>query len=174
MNDRSRALLDCFTLGELQLLSAIYHHLSRLETKRRSPKEKKIPVKWFWSLGVPQSSPTFVGKERVTKLEGRLHRRLCLRRLNFKTHFLRVRRAKHWANESGYSVCKKNTQSKTVGYKTLPISDLNVWVKSISYFRPQDTNWQVVKNHTFWPRTPPPPPPSRDFYVCAKALSNDF
>ena len=135
MNDGSRALLDCFTLGELQLLSAIYHHLSRLETKRRSPKEKKIPVKWFWSLGVPQSSPTFVGKERVTKLQGRLHRRLCLRRLNFKTHFLRVRRAKHWANESGYSVCKKNTQSKTVGYKTLPISDPNVWVKSISYFR---------------------------------------
>ena len=63
---------------------------------------------------------------------------------------------------------KKNTQFKTVGYKTLPISDPNVWVKSISYFRPQE-----VKNHTFWPRTPPPPPP-RDFYVCAKALSNDF
>ena len=41
MNDRSRALLDCFTLGELQLLSAIYHHLSRSERKRRWPKEKK-------------------------------------------------------------------------------------------------------------------------------------
>ena len=40
INDRSRALLDCFTLGELQLLSAIYHRLSRLETKRRSPKKK--------------------------------------------------------------------------------------------------------------------------------------
>ena len=46
---------------------------------------------------------------------------------------------------------KKNTQSKIVRYKTLPISDLNVWVKSISYFRPQE-----VKNNTFWPRTSPP------------------
>ena len=123
--------------------------LSRLETKRRSPKKKNTSEMVMKFLGVPQSSPTFVGKERVTKLEGRLHRRLCLRRLNFKTHFLRVRRAKHWANESGYSVCKKkNTQSKTVGYKTLLISDPNVWVKSISCFRPQE-----VKNQTFWPRT---------------------
>ena len=32
---------DFFTLGELQLLSAIYHHLSRSERKRRWPKEKK-------------------------------------------------------------------------------------------------------------------------------------
>ena len=47
MNDRSRTLLDCFTLGELQLLSAIYHHLSRLETKRRSPKEKKYRLNGF-------------------------------------------------------------------------------------------------------------------------------
>lgn len=33
MNDRSRAPMDCFTLGELQLLSAIYHHLSGFERK---------------------------------------------------------------------------------------------------------------------------------------------
>lgn len=161
MNDRSRALLDCFTLGELQLLSAIYHHLSRLETKRRSPKEKKKPVKWFWSLGVPRSSPTFVGKERVTKLEGRLHRRLCLRRLNFKTHFLRVRRAKHWTNESGYSVCKKKIsnprqsgikpysfQTQTYGSSLFPIS-----------------GHKRSKTIPFGPE-PPPPPPARFLSMC--------
>ena len=171
MNDRSRALLDCLTLGELQLLSAIYHHLSRLETKRRSPKGKKIPVKWFWSLGVPQSSPTFVGKERVTKLEGRLHRRLCLRRLNFKTHFLRVRRAKHWANESGYSVCKKKISNlRQSGIKPYPFQTQTYGSSlfPISGHKTQTDKWS--KTTPFGPENPP----SRDFYVCAKALSNDF
>ena len=80
---------------------------------------------------------------------------------NFKTHLLRVRREKHWAHESGYSVCKKkHTQSKTVGYKTLPISDVRV--KSISYFRPQEVK---LKTKSFGPELPP---------VLAKGLSNDF
>ena len=81
-----------------------------------------------------------------------LRRRLCLRRLKtFKTHLIRVRRAKYSAHESGYSVCKKkNTQSKTVGYKTLPISDVRV--KSISYFRPQEVK---LKTKSFGPELPP-------------------
>ena len=157
MNDRSRALLDCFTLGELQLLSAIYHHLSRLETKRRSPKEKKIPVKWFWSLGVPQSSPTFVGKERVTKLEGRLHRRLCLRRLNFKTHFLRVRRAnigrmrvvtvfvkKKIPNSRQSGIKPHPFQTQTYGSSLFPISG--------------------HKRSKTIPSGPEPPPPPREIF----------
>ena len=81
-----------------------------------------------------------------------LRRRLCLRRLKtFKTHLIRVRIAKYWAHESGYSVCKKkNTQSKTVGYKILPISDVRV--KSISYFRPQEVK---LKTKSFGPELPP-------------------
>ena len=45
---------------------------------------------------------------------------------------------------------KKNTQSKTVGYKTLPISDVRV--KSISYFRPQEVK---LKTKSFGPELPP-------------------
>ena len=39
--------MDCFTLGELQLLSAIYHHLSRSERNRRSPKKKKYQLNGY-------------------------------------------------------------------------------------------------------------------------------
>ena len=55
MNDRSRAPVDCFTLGELQLLSAIYHHLSRSERKRRSPKEKQKQLNGYevWAFRNP-------------------------------------------------------------------------------------------------------------------------
>ena len=166
MNDRSGALLDCLTLGELQLLSAIYHHLSRLETKRRSPKEKKIPVKWFWSLGVPQSSPTFVGKERVTKLEGRLHRRLCLRRLNFKTHFLRVRRAKHWANESGYSVCKKKISNpRQSGIKPYPFQT-QTYGSSLFPISGHKTQTDKRSKTTPFGPEPPPPPLARFLSMC--------
>ena len=59
---------------------------------------------------------------------------------------------------------KKNTQSKRVGYKTLPISDVRV--KSISYFRPQEVK---LKTKSFGPELPP-----CDFYVWGKGLSNDF
>ena len=45
---------------------------------------------------------------------------------------------------------KKNTQSKTVGYKTLPISDIRV--KSIYYFRPQEVK---LKTKPFGPELPP-------------------
>ena len=90
------------------------------------------------------------------KAKRSLPRRLCLSRLKtFKTHLLRVRRAKYWAHESGYSVCKKKKP-----IQTLPISD--VWVKSISYFRPQEVK---LKTKSFGPELPP---------VWAKGLSNDF
>ena len=107
----------------------------------------------------------FCREETRDEAKRSLCRRLCLSRLKiFKTHLLRVRRAKYWAHESGYSVCKKNTQSKTVGYKTLPISDVRV--KSISYFRPQEVK---LRTKSFGPELPP-----CDFYVWAKGLSNDF
>ena len=41
MNDRSRAPVDCFTLGELQLLSAIYHHLNGNDDGLRKKKTVK-------------------------------------------------------------------------------------------------------------------------------------
>ena len=101
----------------------------------------------------------------MTKLEGRLHRRLCLRRLNFKTHFLRVRRAKHWANESGYSVCKKNIsnprqsgikpypfQTQTYGSSLFPISGHKTQTDKRSKttpFGPEPRGWGVLPTMAF-------------------------
>ena len=40
---KSLKMKTCLTLVDLQLLTAKYHHLSRVDTKRRSPEKKKFP-----------------------------------------------------------------------------------------------------------------------------------
>ena len=80
------------------------------------------------------------------KAKRSLRRRLCLSRLKtFKTHLLRVRRAKYWAHESGYSVCKKKKTNPNV---------TNFRRMGQVYFLFQATRGQI-KNQIFWPRTPP-------------------
>ena len=147
----------------LALYTTVCHGLKRNDDRLR----KKYQLNGYEVLGVPQSSPTFVGKERVTKLEGRLHRRLCLRRLNFKTHFLRVRRAnigrmrvvtvfvkKKIPNSRQSGIKPHPFQTQTYGSSLFPISGHKTQTDKRS------------KTTPFGPEPPHPPPPPLARFLC--------